>query len=183
VDGYEFWNGPGGFAMIAPSNDGLTHVATASGSTKGTPEERFDRVLAAYPDLRERVAPGRRRTRFVTYREAPVLFRQAYGPGWALVGDAGFHQGPWNGYGMSHAFRDAERLADAIDEWLSGAKAFDEALGGYAEDRDSWCRPFFENILAIVTALREGRPQDAPWGGELPHVRRWVESLATELRR
>lgn len=177
TEGYEFWLGPGGWAMLAPSNDDLTHVATASAFTAGAPQERFDAVLGAYPDLRGRVAAGRRRTRLVTYRDAPVFFRRGFGPGWALVGDAGFHQGPWNGYGMSHAFRDADRLAEAVDAWLSG-EPFDDALGAYERDRDEWCRPFRDNILAIVTALRDGRPQDAPWGGELPHVQRWLQRLS-----
>jgi flavin-dependent dehydrogenase len=144
ASGYEFWIGPGGWAMVAPSNDGLTHVGTylfnpsgattspASSALTGTPQERFERVLNAYPDLAGRVAAGRRQTPLVAHRDGPSFFREAYGPGWALVGDAGFHQGPWNGYGMSHAFRDADRLALAIDAWLSGAQDFDESLTGYA---------------------------------------------------
>ena len=117
----------------------------------------------------------------MAHSDAPAFFREGYGAGWALVGDAGFHQGPWNGYGMSHAFRDADRLAVAIDEWLSGARTFDESLSGYAQDRERWCRPFWTNILAVATAYREGRPQDAPRDGERPHVRRWLQSLRREL--
>lgn len=174
LEGYEFFYGDV-FAMLAPSNHGLTHIATGSADVSGTSQERWDRNLDAWPELAERVRAGKRRTRLVTYRDAPVFFRQAFGAGWALVGDAGFHQGPWNGYGMSHAFRDAERLAIAIDEWLSGLRAFDDALTGYETDRDDWCRPFRENINAILGAIEAGRqPQ---WGGEWPHVLRWVQSL------
>lgn len=191
--GYEFWTGDVGWAMVAPSHDGLTHVATyvfnpagrpgmpASHVLAGTPQDRFDSVLGAYPDLRDRVAAGRRHTQFVAHRDAPAFFREAYGPGWALVGDAGFHQGPWNGYGMSHAFRDADRLAQAIDEWLSGAQSFDDSLRGYADDRDRWCRAFWSNILAVATAYRAGRPQDAPRDGERPLVYRWLQTLRREL--
>jgi flavin-dependent dehydrogenase len=191
--GYEFWIGEGGWAMACPSHDGLTHVGTyifepagsktalASRALAGTPQERFERVVQAYPDLADRVTRGHRRTPLVAHSDVPAFFREAYGPGWALVGDAGFHQGPWNGYGMSHAFRDADRLAGAIDEWLSGACGFDEALDGYARDRDHWCRLFWANILNVVAAHREGRPQDAPRDGERPHVRRWLQSLRREL--
>jgi flavin-dependent dehydrogenase len=192
TDGFEFWMDSGGWAMMAPSHEGLTHVATYVFSPAGTPavpairptgtpQERFDRVVEAYPDLRERVAAGRRRTPLVAHVDAPAFFREAYGPGWALVGDAGFHQGPWNGYGMSHAFRDADRLAGAIDEWLRGSSHYDESLGGYARDRDEWCRAFWTNILAVVNAYREGRPQDAPRDGERPHVRRWLQTLRREI--
>lgn len=193
ADGYEFWMGRSGWAMLAPSNDRLTHVATyvfsPAGRTAtphedlpgGTPQERFERVLGAYPDLCARVAAGRRHTPLVAHSDAPAFFREAYGPGWALVGDAGFHQGPWHGYGMSHAFRDADRLAMAIDEWLSGARSFDEALCGYASDRERWCRAFWTNILAVAAAYRDGRPQDAPQDGERLHVRRWLQTLRREL--
>jgi flavin-dependent dehydrogenase len=189
VEGFEFWMGVGGWAMMAPSHEGLTHVATyvfspagsRAISPAGPPQQRFDRVLDVYPDLRDRVAAGARRSPLVAHNDAPAFFRQAYGPGWALVGDAGFHQGPWNGYGMSHAFRDADRLAMAIDEWLSGARTFEDSLGGYAEDRDHWCRAFWSNILAVVNAYRAGRPQDAPRDGERPHVWRWLQSLRREL--
>jgi flavin-dependent dehydrogenase len=193
ADGFEFWKSPAGWAMVAPSNDGLTHVATYvfspagrrgtpdGDAISGTPQERFERVLALYPDLRDRVSAGRRSTRFVAHRDAPAFFREAYGPGWALVGDAGFHQGPWNGYGMSHAFRDGDRLAGAIEEWLSGTRTFDESLGGYAHDRDEWCRAFWGNILSVASAYREGRPQDAPRDGERPHVQRWLHTLRREL--
>lgn len=176
VDGYEFYYGDA-FAMLAPSNEGLTHVATGGTQLAGTSQERFDRALDIYPELARRVRAGKRRTRLVTYRDAPVFFRQAFGPGWALVGDAGFHQGPWNGYGMSHAFRDAERLAAAIDEWLCGSRTYEEALRGYATNRDEWCRPFRDNIMAIIEAMQAGRPEDAPWGGEWPHVQRWVQRI------
>ena len=98
-----------------------------------------------------------------------------------LVRMAGNLWWTWNGYGMSHAFRDADRLASAIDEWLSGTRGFDDALNGYARDRDYWCRPFWANILNVVAAHREGRPQDAPRDGERPHVRRWLQSLRREL--
>jgi flavin-dependent dehydrogenase len=192
--GFEFWTrDPGLWAMLAPSNDGLTHVATyvfkPAGRSSvrvrcallGTPQERFERVIGAYPDLRDRVAAGCHRTPFVAHSDASAYFRAAYGPGWALVGDAGFHQGPWHGYGMSHAFRDADRLAAAIDQWLSGVTSFDDALGGYANDRDQWCRLFWNNILNVANAYREGRPHEAPHDGERPHVRRWLQTLRREL--
>lgn len=37
----------------------------------------------------------------------PNHVRTATGPGWALVGDAGYHRDPLTGHGMTDAFRDA----------------------------------------------------------------------------
>ena len=44
----------------------------------------------------------------------PNVVRQPYGPGWALVGDAGYHRDPVTGHGITDAFRDAELLARAV---------------------------------------------------------------------
>ena len=44
-------------------------------------------------------------------------------PGWALVGDAGYHKDPNTAQGITDAFRDAELLAEAIDAGLAGRQA------------------------------------------------------------
>ncbi len=41
------------------------------------------------------------------------FLRQAYGPGWALVGDAGYFKDPLTAHGITDALRDAELLANA----------------------------------------------------------------------
>ena len=46
----------------------------------------------------------------------PNFFRQPYGAGWALVGDAGYFKDPITTHGMSDAFRDGELLADALTQ-------------------------------------------------------------------
>ena len=50
----------------------------------------------------------------------PNQLRQAFGPGWALVGDAGYYRDAVTAYGISDAFRDAELLAVAFDRALAG---------------------------------------------------------------
>src|SRR5271155_601408 len=42
------------------------------------------------------------------------FFREAAGPGFALVGDAGLHKDPTPGFGITDALRDARNLARAI---------------------------------------------------------------------
>ena len=46
----------------------------------------------------------------------PNFFRKPYGPGWALVGDAGYNKDPITAQGISDAFRDAEACSTALDE-------------------------------------------------------------------
>jgi flavin-dependent dehydrogenase len=69
--------------------------------------------------------------------------RDAAGPGWSLVGDAGYHRDPITGHGITDAFRDAELLADALDAALSGAAPEREALADYGSARDAALRDTF----------------------------------------
>jgi flavin-dependent dehydrogenase len=57
------------------------------------------------------------------------------GPGWALVGDAGYFKDPITTHGMSDAMRDAELLTDALLAALSGAPEKD-ALVAYERMRE-----------------------------------------------
>jgi 2-polyprenyl-6-methoxyphenol hydroxylase-like FAD-dependent oxidoreductase len=87
---------------------------------------------------------AKRETRFFGAGDVPNVFRKPYGPGWALVGDAGYHKDPITAYGISDAFRDAEALAGALDDVFAGRRRWDDALGGYQEGRDASARPYFE---------------------------------------
>ena len=64
------------------------------------------------------------------------FFRKPYGPGWALVGDAGYLKDPICGTGIDDALRDAELLSAALIAGFRGEKPLDEALAAYQEARD-----------------------------------------------
>ena len=72
------------------------------------------------------------------------FFRKPFGPGWVLVGDAGYIKDPITAQGITDAFRDAEAVAAAIDESFTGARSFEEAMGGYQSARDEHVLPMFE---------------------------------------
>jgi len=74
----------------------------------------------------------------------PNLLRTAHGPGWALVGDAGYHRDAVTGHGLSDAYRDAELLAGALDQTLRGATEECTALAGYQHRRDYALRQIFD---------------------------------------
>ena len=71
------------------------------------------------------------------------LFRKPYGPGWALVGDAGYNKDFITAQGIQDAFRDAELCATALHDTLSGRAAFDDAMAHYQRTRDG-VLPMFE---------------------------------------
>jgi 2-polyprenyl-6-methoxyphenol hydroxylase-like FAD-dependent oxidoreductase len=99
---------------------------------------------ATAPDLAERARNGKREERFYGTADLPNFFRKPYGPGWALVGDAGYHKDPITARGISDAFRDAELLADAIDASLSAGVPMQEALAEYEQKRNKAALPTYE---------------------------------------
>lgn len=81
----------------------------------------------------------------------PNVFRRPFGPGWALVGDAGYNKDPVTAWGISDAFYQAELCATAADEWLAGRRAFDEAMTSYQQQRDAHSLPMFDLTCKFAT--------------------------------
>ncbi len=86
-------------------------------------------------------------------------FRKPYGPGWALVGDAGYLKDPITAQGISDAFQDAELCAAALDEALSGRRSFDDAMSRYQHSRDARVLPIYE-FTTHVGDLAEPPPPE-----------------------
>ena len=143
-----------GFAAW-PTNDDLTVVIAgwpfAEFETNKTDlEGAFLRTLALAPPFAERVAAGTREERFAGMA-TPNAFRRPWGPGWALVGDAGFIKDPITGQGIQDAFRDAELCATALDSALGGARPYDEAMAAYQAARDGHALPMYEFTCELAT--------------------------------
>jgi len=92
---------------------------------------KFLGALNALGEFGERVQAGRREERFYGTADLPNFYRKPFGPGWALVGDAGYRKDPYMTLGVADAFRDAGLLARAIDNGLSGRAPLDESLAEY----------------------------------------------------
>ena len=75
--------------------------------------------------------------------------RRPTGPGWALVGDAGYHRDPITGHGISDAFRDAEFLARAIDAHLTDRMPWSVA----GRDYDRARAVALHDIFTVTQAL------------------------------
>ena len=88
----------------------------------------------------------------------PNFFRKPFGPGWALVGDAGYLKDPITAQGILDAFRDAERCASAVDEALSHRRPFDAAMSDYQRDRDAAGHPMYD--FTYMLAALEPPPPD-----------------------
>ena len=107
----------------------------------------------AAPQLAERLRHARRTSPVQGMLRMPNQVRQASGPGWALVGDAGYHRDAVTAHGISDAFRDAELLAVAVDQALGAGAEETAALARYQRQRDQALREIFE-ITCRLAAYR-----------------------------
>jgi 2-polyprenyl-6-methoxyphenol hydroxylase-like FAD-dependent oxidoreductase len=108
------------------------------------------RVERAAPDLAARLHTGRRMSAVTGMLRMPNWLRRAYGPGWALVGDSGYHRDAITGYGLSDAYRDAELLAVALHHALRGDADEVTALATYQRRRDDALRDVFDLTCALA---------------------------------
>jgi flavin-dependent dehydrogenase len=162
VEGFEVFARDGrGFGAL-PTHDGLTLVVAGRPyaelkANRRDIEGNYLRALELAPAFAERVRAAKRKSRFVG-TAVSSFFRKPYGPGWALVGDAGYDKDPITAWGISDAFRDAELCASALDKWLSGSRPFDDAMADYQRIRDERSLPVFE--LTCDFATMEPPPPD-----------------------
>jgi 2-polyprenyl-6-methoxyphenol hydroxylase-like FAD-dependent oxidoreductase len=150
-----------GFAA-APTNDGLT--LTVGGwpysefeSNKRDVEGNFLKLFELAPEFAKRIRGAKREAALAG---VPVFnyFRKPYGPGWVLVGDAGYHKDPITAQGIMDAFRDAAQCATALDQAISGTRSFNEVMGDYQRSRDEHALPMYEFTCQLATL--EPPPQE-----------------------
>ena len=145
-----------------PTNDDLTLVIAGwpyrEFETNRTDVERhFFETLDTAPEFAERVRGAKREERFVG-AAVPGYFRRPYGPGWILVGDAGYNKDYITAQGISDAFLDAEACAGALDQAFSGSRPFEEAMEDVTSSRDARVKAMYE-LTADFASLEPASPE------------------------
>jgi flavin-dependent dehydrogenase len=166
TDGYEWIFRAGACAGLIPTNDGLSCVFTGATPARIGRGDRavLEAVLRdASPDAADRVAAGVGPAGIHTFTGRPGYLRRAWGPGWALVGDAGYWKDPLSAHGLTDALRDAELLARAVMSWWSGEVTERDALRDYQATRDRLALPLF----MITDTIAAQRWDDSEIGGLL----------------
>ncbi len=140
---------------VAPTHDGLTLIVggwpyAEFETNKQHIERSFLEMLDLAPALGARVRAARREAPFVGM-PVPNFFRTPFGPGWALVGDAGYTRDPITAQGISDAFLDAERSSAALDAVLSGERSFDAAMSECQRERDAQALPMYELTCQLAS--------------------------------
>ncbi|HEX5371493.1 MAG TPA: NAD(P)/FAD-dependent oxidoreductase [Aquabacterium sp.] len=102
----------------------------------------FEELDALVPELATRLRQGQRVEDWLGV-SINTQCRQASGPGWCLLGDAGITIDPFTAGGITNALRDAEALSVRLHCGLSGQADLDEALAGFEEERNAVSLPLF----------------------------------------
>jgi flavin-dependent dehydrogenase len=178
VSYYTYWSGlpmngrfestvrPGLAFAAWPTNDDLTLVIAGRSiaefeAVRGDVEGSYLETLEIAPAFADRVRSAKREERFAG-TAVRSYFRKSFGPGWALVGDAGYNKDFLTAHGIHDAFRDAELCATALDESFAGRKSFEDAMREYLTRRDEQVLPMYEFTAELATL--------APPPPEMQHV-------------
>jgi flavin-dependent dehydrogenase len=160
TDGLEFYSRGSRVIFAFPTNGGLTSVVTFW-PNKEFHEYRADiegnylKTLDLVPALGDRVRNGQREERFMGAAQITNFFRKPFGPGWALVGDAGYQKDAITAQGITDAFKHAELLAGTIDEGMSGRRPLDEAMASYEQERNESVGPIYDFTCQFLSTLEQ----------------------------
>lgn len=179
IDEY-YWRFVAGASLGAiPTNHGATCVFVSTAS------DRFRQDIQAgarsiYRQLLREVSPSLDARLGAARQVEPVrgfgghtgFIKRSSGPGWALVGDAGYFKDPLTAHGITDALRDAELLARAI---IKGTAA---ALTDYEATRLDLSRRLFEITDGIASYTWGDRDVQALHRAFSSEMSREVRALA-----
>jgi 2-polyprenyl-6-methoxyphenol hydroxylase-like FAD-dependent oxidoreductase len=145
LEGFHWFYQLGAAVGAIPTNDDDTCVFASLPSPQFEARRRLG-IEALYEEVLEQASPELadlvRRTsqsgKARAFPGIPGFLKRAAGPGWALVGDAGYFKDPLTAHGITDALRDAELLARAL------IKGGDAALEEYQSIRDELVMGLFD---------------------------------------
>jgi len=142
IEGFNWYYAPKASAGAIPTNDRDTCVFISIPPSRFEAQRRaglaglYSEVLnEVSPDLANRVAGSAISGKLRGFAGVPGFLRRSAGPGWALIGDAGYFKDPLTAHGISDALRDAELVA------LAARAGTDAALVDYQQTRNELARP------------------------------------------
>ncbi|MFJ8747331.1 NAD(P)/FAD-dependent oxidoreductase [Embleya sp. NPDC127516] len=162
---FELYERQGRWIGVIPTNDDLTLIMTYF------PQDEFSDVRTAVepayleavrstaPRLSERMSAGRRVEQLYGTGHQENFFRKAFGPGWALLGDAVHHKDSITARGITDAFVQAQSLTGHIGQRLHDDAALEQALERYEEDLDETFSGFYQGALNVAELKPEGRAE------------------------
>ncbi|MGW0615560.1 NAD(P)/FAD-dependent oxidoreductase [Streptomyces sp. NPDC002788] len=172
---YSYWSGvpsdfelyarPGRWIGVIPTNDDLTLLMAYfpqdefSEMRKAVEPAYLEAFRTTAPELWERMAEGKREEQLYGTGHQENYFRKAFGPGWALVGDAVNHKDSITARGITEAFVQAQSLTDHIGDGLHDDAALNAALRRYENDLGGEALNHYQGALNVAELKPEGRAE------------------------
>ncbi|MEU6679783.1 NAD(P)/FAD-dependent oxidoreductase [Streptomyces sp. NPDC046853] len=162
---FELYDRPGRWIGVLPTNDDLTLLmayfpqADFGQIRKDVEPAYLDAFRTTAPELWERMQEGKREEQLYGTGHQENYFRKAYGPGWALVGDAVTHKDSITARGITEAFVQAQSLTDQIGQGLHDDAALKTALRRYENELSNEALNHYQGALNVAELKPEGRAE------------------------
>lgn len=175
-EGYRWYYREGLGAGAIPTHDDAHCVFASAAPARARAlirefgaEGAFRRLIAeAGLELASQTDEARMIAKPVIFGGDPGFLRDAFGPGWALVGDAGYFKDPLTAHGITDAFRDAELLSRAV---LS-----EQPLSEYQAVRDATSAELFD-LTNQIAALNWTLPELKSMHMELNRIMKCEQAM------
>lgn len=119
-----------------------------------------DMLKTEFPQAWKRLKNAHQVTQVMGVRKIENGYREAFGDGWALVGDAVHYKDPVDGQGMYDALLEAKLLAETIAMWKSGM-SWREAGECYEKRMVEETYPMFNETMKNVQRRFYSNPPSA----------------------
>lgn len=142
-----------------PTDDDLTLLAATVpieefDQFRSDPEGKLMAVLESMTALAPRLTEVAREGPVRGTGTIPCFRRVPYGPGWALVGDAGMTLDPWSGQGIDQAATHATMLAEQLDAFLTEESDWGSAMKAYHQARNEFSQKVYRRTANFAPDLR-----------------------------
>lgn len=149
------------------------------------PKDTFEQTFNQFYGMKQRLKQASLQGKIIGTPGMPNFFRNAYGEGWVLLGDAGHSKDPSTGLGINDAFLQSFLLADAFQQMDEGVD-WKTALDRFQKQRDEQLLPGFQLTLDYIHSLRKWTSNEMAlfqtiaanpmaWNKLMPHLGRHLK--------
>ena len=127
---------------------------------RSDPQGQYDNLIRGLYGMSTRMRDAVIDGKLIGVRGIDNYFRKPFGPGWALVGDAGYLKDPSTGTGIGDALQQSIWLADALHDCFQGA-SWDERMAEFQQTRDRVMMPGYQSTIDFTQMRDPAVPQIA----------------------
>src|SRR3954447_2268708 len=156
TQGVEFYVRHGRDILVFPTHAGLTCIWAGRShqdwdSYRKDVERSYLEIIELAPSLAERLKNARQVSPFKGTSKLLNFYRQSFGRGWVLVGDAAYHRDPLPGMGIGDAFLGAQLLADELIGRPVDGPHLETSLAAYQSRFRERTLPIFDYTLKAAS--------------------------------